>query len=98
MAHDRIRQQPDQEPIVLICAPTTMEAVPGSTRDTCSSCGAAVWVAPSGRLLLAARPGLRLRCLPEFLAAVEAGHVMPVMPPTDQQWQELREYWREGGH
>lgn len=73
--------------------------VPGSEVDACSGCTAPIYVAPSSRTIMAARPGSRLLCVACFVAYLDelkAAGVQPnILPRNEEQLAELETVGRQ---
>jgi hypothetical protein len=88
---------PDDVPSILVCVPVGWAHVPGSTRGVCAHCGAAVWIAPSGREELAKSPAMQVLCLDDGLQRLQTDSEAYIAPATPAQWRELEAYWRQQG-
>lgn len=77
----------------IICTPENNPHIKNSTLDKCSECGQPVWVAPSGRKLLAEHPNMKIICIPCATPKIERDSKF--MPINEEQKGELREYVQE---
>ena len=81
---------PDDVPGALVCLPVGGgRPVAGSTRATCTQCGHAVWLAPSGRALLQEHPTIPVLCIKDGRERMRADPQTTVLPPTPAQWREI---------
>lgn len=83
----------EEGPPILGCMPTNLGAahIPTATKDSCSECEQEVWVAPSGREIIAEKGALILciKCLSEKIR--EDGD--PKLEPlTEMQHEEIARY------
>ena len=86
-----------EEPPLLVGGPDLTHAPRGSTEAACSRCAAVVYVAPSGRALLATHAGMVVICLACFVADVsERGDErMTLAAPTPAQLAEVEAFFTE---
>lgn len=79
---------------MIVCAPISWEAVPGSTVAECGECGQKVWLSPSGVKILGEQVAAPV-CVPCGMELMRGDDNVVIQPPTPEQVTEVVQYMTE---